>query len=588
VVDETFEDEGEGEESFAELLEQNLKQKRRRVSPGEKVTGTIVQVGAEHALLDLGGGLDGIISIGELVEPGQAGTLKPGQKVEGYVVRVEDRIAELAKSLGKGPAARFALEEAAQSGVPVEGHVEAVNKGGYVVMVAGTRCFCPLGQMDVRRIEDPATLIGQKLQFRVAEFRGGRDVVLSRRALLEEEMARRAEETRKRLEPGARFRGTVTSVREFGAFVDIGGIEGLVHASELGWGRMRPDEVVRIGQEVEVEVLKIEAPKDGKGERLSLSMRALAQDPFDLAVTDLPEGTIARGTVTRLQPFGAFVELIPGVEGLIHVSAFGRRVGHPSDAVAVGQEIAVRVEGVDPTQRRISLSYVSDDELDALGFAHDGIEAPPPPTVVPVPAKPGKGAAAAAKEGPGLSRRPGKPAPEAASPEKVVVSPAVIPTPVTEKAPLGSSVPKPRILGRAEPRQTEPAFVAHEGAPATPTPAGAAGMATPPVGAVLDVTVDRVEPFGVFVTWPGGRGLVPGIELGTPRGADLRRSHPPGTVFRAAVVDVRPDGKVRLSKVQAERAEERAEADAWQRTQVKPSGKGFGTFADLLKGKLGK
>lgn len=599
MVDEKREFEEEGEESFAALLEESLKQKRRHVEPGEKVTGKVVQVGQEHVLLDLGGGLDGIIAVAELAAPGETPTVKPGDRIEGYVVRVEDRIAEVAKSLGKGAAARYALEEAAQSGVPVEGHVEAVNKGGYVVTVAGTRCFCPLGQMDIHRIEDPTTMIGQRLLFRVAEYRGGRDVVLSRRALLEEEQRRKAEETRKRLEPGARFHGVVTSVREFGAFVDIGGIEGLVHASEMGWGRTRPDEVVRVGQEVDVEVLRIEPGKDGKGERLSLSMRALAQDPFELAAADLPEGTIARGTVTRLQPFGAFVELIPGVEGLIHVSAFGRRIGYPSEVVAVGQEIAVRIEAVDPAQRRISLSYVSDDELDALGFQVPGIEAPPAPAVavepVPAPARPAK------QEGPGMARRPGKPAaagkpvapPPTAVPEKTVIGPeAVLPGPYTDKAPLASSVPKPRIIGRAEPRQAGATFASSGGAapaPAAGVPAaGAAALAQPPVGTVLDVTVDKVEPFGVFVTWAGGRGLVPGIELGTPKGADLRRSHPPGTTFRAAVIEVRPDGKVRLSKVQAERAEERAEADAWMKTQARPSGKGFGTFGDLLKGKLGK
>src|SRR5690606_6749543 len=167
--------------------------------------------------------------------------------------------------------------------------------------------------------------------------------------------------TRERLEVGARFRGTVTNVRDFGAFVDIGGLEGLVPAGELAWGRQRPADVVHPGQEVEVEVVRVEVGKDGR-ERISLSMRAVSEDPFDATVDQIPEGTIVQGRVVRLQPFGAFVEIVPGVEGLLHVSAFGRRVGHPSEVVAVGEEIAVSVDAIDREARRIALSFVSPEE----------------------------------------------------------------------------------------------------------------------------------------------------------------------------------------------------------------------------------
>lgn len=515
MADERFE--GEGEESFAELFEQSIRQKPKSVQPGERVTGTVVSVGAQRVYLDLGGGVDGLIEMSELAEPGEKPTVKVGDRIEAYVVRVQNRVAELAKSMGKGAAAQAALEEAAQTGVPVEGTITAVNKGGYVVEVAGVRCFCPMGQMDVRRIDDPATMLGQKHRFRITEWRGGRDVVLSRRALLEEEQAAKAAETRKRLETGARFKGVVTNVREFGAFVDIGGIEGMVHASELAWGRQRVQDVVHPGQEVEVEVLKIEAGKDGKGERISLSMRSVTEDPFGATADELPEGTIVQGKVMRLQPFGAFVEIVPGVEGLLHVSAFGKRVGHPSEVVSVGEEIAVRVDAIDRDARRISLSFVGQEELaEILG----GGEAP----------SAGAGA---------------------------------------------------HVLGR-----TEPKAVSAEAAEA-PVPA-AAPTAAPAVGTVLEVTVDRIESFGVFVAWGTGRGLVPAGELGVPRGTDLRRAAPVGSTFRAVVTDVRDDGKVRLSKRGAEEAEERAEAQAWMSTQKRPQGKGLGTLGDLLKGKLGK
>ena len=545
----------ENEESFAELFEQSLREKPRAPQPGEKVTGRVVQVGAQRVLLDLGGGIDGMIELSELAGPDEPVPVKPGDRLEAYVVRISNRVAELAKSLGKGVAAKAALEEAAQTGVPVEGAITAVNKGGYVVEVAGERAFCPLGQMDVRRIDDPAVMIGRKLPFRIVEWRGGKDIVLSRRALLEEEQAEKAAKTRQRLDVGARFQGVVTRVMDFGAFVDIGGLEGLVHASELGYGRLRPSEILHVDQKVEVEVLKIEAAKDGKSERISLSMRALAEDPFDATVDELPEGTIVEGKVVRIQPFGAFVEIVPGVEGLLHVSAFGRRIAHPSDVVAEGQAIPVRVDAVDRAARRISLAYVEPSELEGAG--EETAPAPAPAT-----------------------RAAQKPAgkPEAG----MAVRRRAVETPVAQgelqrAAPVKQGA---RVLGHAEPRPVS--------AEAAEAPAPAAPAGPPAVGTVLDVTVDKVESFGVFVSWGGGRGLVPARELGVPRGADLRRSHPVGTTFRAAVLDVRPDGKVSLSKSAAELAEERADASAWMQKQPQAGGKGLGTFADLLKGKSTK
>ncbi|AKU91410.1 S1 RNA-binding domain-containing protein [Vulgatibacter incomptus] len=557
MVDETHE--LEGDESFAELFEQSLREKPRAIQPGEKVTGRVVQVGAQRVLLDLGGGVDGMIELSELAGPNEPVPVKPGDRLEAYVVRIQNRVAELAKSLGKGVAAKAALEEAAHTGVPVEGTITAVNKGGYVVEVAGERCFCPLGQMDIYRIDDPATLIGSKRTFRIAEWRSGKDIVLSRRALLEEERAERAAKTRDRLEVGARFAGTIVRVMDFGAFVDIGGIEGLVHAGELSYGRQRPQDVVHVGQQVEVEVLRIEAGKDGK-ERISLSMRALAEDPFDATVDELPEGTIVEGKVMRLQPFGAFVEIVPGVEGLLHVSAFGKRVAHPSDVVSEGQTIAVRIDAVDRAARRISLSYVDPSELEELQQESPAVEEKAAPAKAP--------AAKAPVAGPGLAVRR---APAAAAAEEKPAAPAR-----TAKA----AAPGARVLGHGAPKA-----VSSEAAEA-PAPAAPAGP--PAVGTILDVTVDKIETFGVFVSWSSGRGLVPASELGVPRGADLRRSHPVGATFRAVVMDVRPDGKVRLSKTGAEVAEERADAAAWMQGQPRAGGKGLGTLADLLKGKLGK
>lgn len=562
VADEIFDD-----ESFAELFEQSLRQKPKRVTPGERVEGTVVQVGSSRAYLDLGGGLEGMIELSQLAERGETATVQVGDRIEAYVVAVQDRIAELGLSMGRGPAARAALEDAAQTGVPVEGTITAVNKGGYVVDVSGVRCFCPLGQMDVRRIEDPAELIGQRHRFRITEWRGGRDVVLSRRALLEEEREAKAAATRERLEVGARFTGQVTNVRPFGAFVDFGGIEGLVPASELAWGRQRPEDVVHTGQQVEVEVVRIETGNDGR-ERISLSMRALAEDPFDATVEQMPEGTIVQGRVVRLQPFGAFVEIVPGVEGLLHVSAFGKRVGHPSEVVSVDEEIAVSVDAVDRDARRISLSYVSPEELGEIL----GTEAPAAPA--PAPRQASARSEEKAQAGMSVRRhRAQEEAPVAPAPAPAAPAPATAPA-----APSGGA----RVLGRGTPR----AVAADAAEAPAPAPAGAP-PAIPAVGTVLEVEVDRVESYGVFVTWGAGRGLVPAAELGVPRGTDLRRAAPKGSRFRAVITDVRDDGKVRLSKRGAEEAEERAEARAWMQSQDKPSGS-MGTLGDLLKARLKK
>src|SRR5207248_933049 len=223
------------------------------------------------------------------------------------------------------------------------------------------RAFCPAGQIDVRR-SDPAQYVGQRLSFRVTRIEsGGRNIVVSRRQLLEDEAAAKARETWQHLELGAVVRGTVTSLRDFGAFVDIGGVEALVHVSELGYARVEnPAEVLEIGQAVEAQVVKLEPdPAGGRG-RVGLSLRALAPDPWQSAAERFPAGTTAKGTVRRLEPFGAFVEIAPGLEGLVHVSrlALDRRVSHPRQIVSVGDTVDVTVVELDVEKRRIGLSMV--------------------------------------------------------------------------------------------------------------------------------------------------------------------------------------------------------------------------------------
>jgi small subunit ribosomal protein S1 len=268
--------------------------------------------------------------------------------------------------------------------------VAAANKGGLEVTVSGVRAFCPLSQIDLRPVADPATLVGQRLSFRVLRIEGGGEsgdeagrrgpnVVVSRRALLEDEARARAAVTRTKLAVGAVLPGVVTGLRDFGAFVDLGGIEGLLHVSELGFGRVgKPSDVLAVGQNVEVQVIRIEKrppPKDPKAkvdpdrtEQIALSLKSLAADPWDEVASRFPEGTRAQGTVTRVEAFGAFVELTPGIEGLVHVSALGagRALRHAREAVKPGQSLEVTVTALDRERRRLSLAVAGagDDRVD--------------------------------------------------------------------------------------------------------------------------------------------------------------------------------------------------------------------------------
>ena len=342
---------------------------RRGPAPGDKVTGTIVGFGEESAFVDLGGKSEGVVPLHELTDRDGARTHQVGDTVEGLVVAIgDDGIVLRLKggAAGPGPAAAAELAAAHAAGLPVEGTVQAVIKGGVEVTVAGLRAFCPISQLDDRFVQDAAAFVGQRLTFRISRFEEGRgrgpNVVLSRRALLEEESRARAAEVLARLAPGQVLRGTVTSLASYGAFVDLGGVEGLLHVSELGHGRVaHPQEVLAEGQEVEVQVMKIEPAREGKDPRISLSRRPLLADPWKETAAKLKPGSRHRGRVVRLQDFGAFVELAPGVDGLLHLSELsaGRAIRHPREAVRVGDSIDVAVISVEEERRRISLTLAA-------------------------------------------------------------------------------------------------------------------------------------------------------------------------------------------------------------------------------------
>lgn len=354
-----------GDDDFASLFEQSQKTApHKRLKVGDSVSGKLLHFGAEFAFLDVGGKGEAIINIAELLDGDGQRTVKEGDVIEGRVTSTRDSALVVSRVLQKGKDARAHLEQAKEMGLPVEGTVKSVIKGGLEIDVAGVRAFCPASQMELRFVEDLSVFVGLKFPFLIIEFKeGGRNILVSRRALLEEENEKRADETRKTLVVGAVFMGRVTSLREFGAFVDIGGIDGLLHVSEIGHSRTaRAADVLKLGQEVEVQVKKIE------GDKLSLSMKSLAGDPWKNAATLFPVGSKHNGHVSRIQPFGAFIELSPGIDGLLHVSNLGDpRIRDPRQVLQEGQEVTVTVVTFDPTQKRIGL---------ALGELAPGEEAP--------------------------------------------------------------------------------------------------------------------------------------------------------------------------------------------------------------------
>jgi small subunit ribosomal protein S1 len=354
------------DEDFATLFAASEKERvrERRVAAGDVVRGRVIAVGASAAFVAIGAKAEATIDVGEFRDPATGEVhLREGDEIEATVVDDGSRSGSivLKRVAGRGGHVPGELEQAFAHGIAVEGVVTGENKGGYDVQIAGVRAFCPGSQIDRRRVEG-ASYVGQRLRFRVTKLEaGGRNVVVSRRQLLEEEAEAQAATVWAELQVGAVVAGTVTSLRDFGAFVDLGGVDGLIHVSELGHGRpSHPSEVLAVGQRVEAQVVKLEPDAKGGRGRVGLSLRALAPDPWATVAERFPVGTTTRGTVRRLEQFGAFIELAPGLDGLAHVSrlALDRRVSHPRQVVTIGDSVEVTVVELDPAKRRIGLSMV--------------------------------------------------------------------------------------------------------------------------------------------------------------------------------------------------------------------------------------
>lgn len=349
---------------FGEFEQRQGRARKAEPAVGDKVSGTVISIQDDGIFIDLGGKTEGMAEPAELTDAEGQLKVAVGDRVE-LVVSGSDAATGMLV-LGSRHARRMhgseGLRRAFEERLPVEGHVTGTTKGGLEVELSGVRGFCPASQVDIQYVEDLERFVGERLAFRITKYEEGRHInlVLSRRALLEEEREAQAAETRTRLEVGAVLQGRVSSLKDFGAFVDLGGVEGMIHISELAFGRVKhPQDVLSVGQQVEVSVLRIEpSGNPRRPEKIALSIRALEKDPWRDVVTDYPVGARVEGVVSRLQSFGAFIELAPGVDGLAHISELGagRRITHPQEVVSVGDKVVATVLGVDAEKRRISLS----------------------------------------------------------------------------------------------------------------------------------------------------------------------------------------------------------------------------------------
>jgi len=343
-----------GKENFADLFEASLKQKD--FNPGDVVTGKVVEVNSDFVLVDIGYKSEGLIPINEFRTIEGKPNVEPGTEIEVFIDKVENDNGMVVLSKDKADMMRAwsDISRAAENEELVEGVVIAKVKGGLSVDI-GVKAFLPGSQIDLRAVRNLDSYIGKKYKFKVIKFNKKRgNIVLSRRALLEEERENLKTQILDNMQEGQVVRGTVKNITDYGAFIDLGGMDGLLHITDMSWGRVKhPGELVNVGQEIEVKVLKYDSEK----ERVSLGMKQLKPDPWESVNTLYPVGTKTRGKIVSLTDYGAFVELGEGIEGLIHVSemSWTKRVKHPSQVIKVDDEVDVLVLDIDVANRRISL-----------------------------------------------------------------------------------------------------------------------------------------------------------------------------------------------------------------------------------------
>jgi small subunit ribosomal protein S1 len=475
---EIAEAQGGEEEDFASMLDKSSM--GGRLYPGQKVRAKVVSISGDLVYINLGGKSEGAVDLAEFLDKEGVAGVREGDEIEAFFVTVQDGLMKLTTLIGGYSAVTLnAISDAYEAGVPINGDVKREIKGGFEVSVGGVRGFCPFSQIDLKTMRNGGEYLGRTFAFKVLEYReDGRKIVLSRRALLEQENEAKVEKLKQSLVVGMEVSAKVKSIHNFGAFVDLGGIDGLIPVSEISWDRsMNPGDVLSAGQDITVKIISL----DWENSRLALSLKAMQPDPWTSVAEKYPVDSRVSGTIVRLVPFGAFVKLEPGIEGLVHISNLGagRRISHPREVVEAGQWVDVYVLSVDPQNRKVSLSMQ--------------------PKVEPV---------------------------------KIVL---------------------------------------------------------PAIGEILDGTVEKVMPYGIFLKMNSGiTGLIPNIEMGTPSGTDHRRMFPPGTAMQVAVLDVDTEkNKVRLSRKAIVEKAAQVEFNEYKESVSPAESSGsLGNLGDIIKAKL--
>ena len=350
--------------------------------PGDKVRGRVIAIGADHLLIDVGARSEATADLAPFRDEAGQVRIAVGDLLDLFVIEAGEQIV-LAPSV-RGDASGAGMERmraAREAGMPVSGRVTGVNAGGLQVDIGGVRGFCPVSQIESGYCAEPAAYVGRTLEFVVTGLEEGRKgVVLSRRQLLRREEEEIAKRRLAEIKPGVELDGTVRRMEPFGAFVDLGGVDGMVHVSEIRHERVRhPSDALKEGERVRVRVLRIEQDKSGRP-KIALSIKAAAPDPWEGIESRYSIGARVRGTVAHLAGFGAFVTLEPGIEGMIHVSELSpQRIARVSDAVTVGQPVEAVVLAVDAAKKRISLSIKAAREAAESAEAAEAVRPAPPP-----------------------------------------------------------------------------------------------------------------------------------------------------------------------------------------------------------------
>lgn len=365
-------------EDYLRLLEESFQQ-TTEFNKGDVIEGVIASINDNFIVVNLSGKFDAYADINEYADDNGKLTFAVGDTLKGFIIDRNDQGFVIGKSLTKQYVDKNGIRDAFERKIPVKGKVYSITKGGYNVDILGARAFCPMSQISYKMLEDNTQFIGKSIDFEIIECSENcRKLVVSHRILEEKINEEKKNIAMANLATGIIVKGKVMRLTNFGAFIDLSGIEGLLHVSEISWHHVvKPQDFLNIGQEIEVKILQI------NGDKISLSMKALQENPFDLAMKDIKEGDVVNCRVLRLHNFGAFVELKPGVEGLIPVSEMSRTrmVGHPKEVVKEGDFVEVQILKIDEQNQKISLSlkalqkdpWEDIDELIEVGKESKGV-----------------------------------------------------------------------------------------------------------------------------------------------------------------------------------------------------------------------